>query len=70
MKNEKKIQLQQRAKKFVDAGTMAELSHVITALSDYTQGRNDRYFLLIDKLDEHWVDDGIKERLKNLPLSA
>lgn len=57
------MQLQQRAKKFVDGNTIAELGHVISALSDYTQGRADSYFKLIDRLDEAWVDESIKYQL-------
>jgi len=60
---EKKVQLQQRAKKFVDGNTIAELGHVISALSEYTKGRGDKYFILIDRLDEAWVDESIKYQL-------
>jgi hypothetical protein len=60
---EKKIQLKQRAKKFVDGNTIAELGHVISALSEYTKGRGDKYFILIDRLDEAWVDESIKYQL-------
>ncbi len=60
---EKKTQLQQRAKKFVDGNTIAELGHVIAALAEYTKGRADNYFILIDRLDEAWVDESIKYQL-------
>lgn len=60
---EKKIQLKQRAKKFVDGNTIAELGHVISALSEYTKGRGDKFFILIDRLDEAWVDEAIKYQL-------
>jgi Cdc6-like AAA superfamily ATPase len=60
LSQEKRVQLQQRAKKFVNSDTIAELAHVVSALSEYTRGRLDRYFLLIDKLDEHWVEESIK----------
>jgi len=60
---EKKVQLQQRAKRFVDGNTIAELGHVISALSEYTKGRGDKYFILIDRLDEAWVDESIKYQL-------
>jgi hypothetical protein len=53
---------------------LSELPSVITALSDYTRGRQDKYFITVDGLDEHWVDEDIKfeliqamfESLKNL----
>lgn len=63
LKTEKKTQLQQRAKKFIDTGTIAELGHVISTLADYMRARQDKYYLLVDKLDEHWVDENIKFHL-------
>lgn len=60
---EKRVQLQQRAKKFVNGNTIAELGHVISALSEYTKGRADNYYILIDRLDEAWVDESIKYQL-------
>jgi Cdc6-like AAA superfamily ATPase len=60
---EKKVQLQQRAKRYVNSETITELSHVIEALADFTKARGDKFFLLIDKLDEPWVDEGIKFKL-------
>ena len=60
---EKKTQLQQRAKKFIDGNTIAELGQVIAGLSEYTKGRADKYFILIDRLDEAWVDESIKYQL-------
>lgn len=71
---QQKIQLQQRARKFLNQATLSELPSVISALSDYTRGRQDKYFITVDGLDEHWVDEDIKyqllqamfESLKNL----
>ncbi len=72
--SQQKIQLQQRARKFLSQATLSELPAVISALSDYTRGRQDKYFITVDGLDEHWVDEEIKfeliqamfESLKNL----
>lgn len=72
--SQQKIQLQQRARKFLNQATLSELPSVISALSDYTRGRQDKYFVTVDGLDEHWVDEDIKfqliqamfESLKNL----
>ena len=36
---------------------------MITALADFTRTRTDSYFLLIDKLDEPWVDESVKFQL-------
>lgn len=72
--SQQKIQLRQRARQFLNKATLSELPAVISALSDYTRGRMDKYFITIDGLDEHWVDEDIKfqllqamfESLKNL----
>lgn len=60
---EKKVQLQQRAKKFVNQSVVTELASVIGGLGDYTRGREDRYFVTIDGLDENWVDGSLKYQL-------
>lgn len=61
--SQQKVQLQQRAKKFLNQATLTELHSVISALSDYTRGRQDQYFITIDGLDENWVDEEIKFQL-------
>ncbi|UWR03267.1 MULTISPECIES: P-loop ATPase, Sll1717 family [Ruegeria] len=61
--SQQKIQLQQRARKFLSEATLSELPSVISALSDYTRGRQDKYFITVDGLDEHWVDEDIKFQL-------
>nr|WP_323777065.1 hypothetical protein [Amylibacter sp.] len=61
--SQQKIQLQQRARKFLSQATLSELPSVISALSDYTRGRQDKYYITVDGLDEHWVDEDIKFEL-------
>lgn len=72
--SQQKIQLQQRAKQFLNKTTISEIPDVINALSEYTRDRKDSYYITVDGLDEHWVDETIKfqllqamfESLKNL----
>ncbi|THD71371.1 hypothetical protein E7681_17835 [Thalassobius vesicularis] len=61
--SQQKVQLQQRAKKFLNDITISELPTVISALSDYTRDRQDKFYITVDGLDEHWVDDDIKFQL-------
>ncbi|MET4102896.1 hypothetical protein ABIE58_002332 [Roseovarius sp. MBR-78] len=61
--SQQKIQLQQRARKFLNDATLSELPAVISALSDFTRGRQDKYYITVDGLDEHWVDEDIKFQL-------
>lgn len=71
---QQKVHLQQRATQFLNRATLSELPEVISALSEYTRGRQDKYYITVDGLDEHWVDEAIKfqllqamfESLKNL----
>lgn len=60
LSGEKRTQYQQRAKRFVDSGLVAELGHITNALSEVTRTSGDEFFLIIDRLDEPWVDDSIK----------
>ena len=60
---ERKTQLQQRAKRFINPQLVSELSQVIDALNRYTENKSSQYYLLIDKLDENWIEDSLKYRL-------
>ena len=72
--SQQRIQLKQRATQFLNKTTLSEIPEVISALSEYTRDRQDRYYITVDGLDEHWVDEKIKfhllqamfESLKNL----
>ena len=61
--SQQKVQLQQRARKFVSDNVIGELPSVVSALRDYTARRQDQYYILVDGLDEHWVDAKIKFQL-------
>ena len=45
--SQQKVQLQQRARKFLSQATLSEIPQVIAALSDYTRGRQDKYFITV-----------------------
>lgn len=57
---EKKIQFQERAKKFVDHKLLSELHKIQKTLSEYLSNQKDCYFILIDKIDEYWIDPTLK----------
>lgn len=61
--SEKKSQLQQRLRKFVDADLLSELSQVINLLAEYDERSVQTNYVLIDRLDENWVDDGVRVHL-------
>jgi hypothetical protein len=61
---EKKSELVARARKIINADQLSELAGVIEMLAD--QANDDgmgRYYILIDKLDDRWVDVSIRFRL-------
>lgn len=62
LSSEKKSALVARAKKIVNSGLLSDLSKVLDMLGTYEQKEKykDSYYLLIDKLDEKWVDDEIR----------
>lgn len=65
LSSEKKSALVQRAKKIINSEMLTDLSKVLDLLSEYDA--KDKYFnsyyILIDKLDEKWVDDRIRFQL-------
>jgi hypothetical protein len=60
LSQEKKSHFQQRARKYVDSQLLSDLSYVISGLSDYMRGSRAQYYVLIDKIDDHWIDPALK----------
>ncbi|MGB3723217.1 MAG: DNA repair ATPase [Pacificimonas sp.] len=58
----RKIELVTRFKKIVNAQQLSDLSGVIDILSEDSEGEQPE-FILIDKLDENWVDTSIRFKL-------
>lgn len=64
LSTEKKSELVARARKIINANQLSELNSVIEILgsSDLNDSMN-KYYILIDKLDNRWVDTAIRFRL-------
>lgn len=62
LSSEKKSSLVARAKKVVNSNLLSDLAKVMDLLSDYENtGRNYKnYYIVIDRLDEKWVDEKIR----------
>ena len=63
LSSEKKSELVARAKRIVNAEQLAELNKVLDLLSTYDseEGKYKKsFYILIDKLDEKWVDETIR----------
>ena len=63
LSEEKKTQFQQRARKFVNPSLLAELSKTINGLAEYLSERPENYYILIDGLDEHWIEPELKNTI-------
>lgn len=60
---EVKQQVIQRAKQIISSDQLAKLSGVIDILSDQSEGDKVKYYIVIDRLDEKWIDDVMRFRL-------
>jgi len=60
LSREKKESLKQRLKHFINAETLGELNQVMTLLKSYDTNNKDTYYILIDGIDENWVDESIR----------
>lgn len=61
LSTEKRAEISSRAKKIVNAEQLTDLSRVLDLLAEYDQKDRYKYFyILIDRLDEKWVDETIR----------
>jgi hypothetical protein len=64
LSTDKKSEFVARVRKIISSDQLAELSGVIEMLSESESGEEMKHFhILIDKLDEHWVDVSIRFKL-------
>lgn len=64
LKQEKKTQIQSRARQIVNSQLLSDLGKVIDLLAEFPNNKYEAgHFILIDKLDEKWVDESIRYAL-------
>lgn len=63
LKDETKAEIVHRAQHVVDQVQIRELGEVIDLLDELLDDDQKQYYLIVDKLDEDWVDDGIRYKL-------
>lgn len=64
MDSGKRIEIEQQARHVVSKVQIRDLAHVMDVLEeDILTNKQLRYYILIDKLDENWVDDNLRYRL-------
>lgn len=57
-----------RVRKVMNSEQLQDLSRVITLLAERTD--NEKYYILVDHLDERWIDDSLKYRMINSLVEA
>lgn len=61
---EEKAEIVHKAQKVVNEVQIAELSKVIDMLADIlAENAQRKYFIIIDKLDENWIEDGLRYKI-------
>lgn len=71
LSKEKKTNFVHRAKQVLDSKQLAELSKVLLALKRYGGGDAGKtYYVIIDRIDERWVDESIRFRLIGALIDA
>ncbi len=63
MSTERKAELVARSKKIINADQLRELSGVIEMLAEENDDHMTKFYILVDRLDERWVDVSIKFKL-------
>lgn len=63
LSSEEKVEMVHRVQKVVNEIKIQQLNGVMDLLEEEIDDPQKRYFLVIDGLDEHWVDDALRYRL-------
>lgn len=61
--NEKRQEVVYRAQNVVNAVQIRQLSEILTLIDEIIDDPNKRYFIIVDRLDEDWVDERIRHLL-------
>jgi len=59
-----------RVRKIMNSDQLQDLSKVIGLLAEKSGGNKETYYILIDQLDDRWIDDSIKYRMINSLVEA
>lgn len=63
MSREKKLEIVARTRKIISSEQLSELHGVIDLLSSDGDDNMKNFFIMIDRLDEKWVDDSVRFRM-------
>lgn len=63
LSEEQKLEIIQRAQHVVNNVQIRQLSDIIELVNDVLNDRKKKYFIIIDRLDEEWVEDKLRYKL-------
>ncbi len=63
LSEEQKSELRKRGQEIVSKAQVQDLAKVLQILDSVLEDRQKPYYLLIDKLDENWVEEGLRYKL-------
>lgn len=63
LSQEKRANYQRRVRQFVEADLLSELGNVVQLLADQDMDGQRQFYLVFDRLDDHWVDNNVKYHL-------
>ncbi len=63
LSEEQRVQIVKRGQEVINSIQIKELSEIINLVREVLDDKVRRWFIVIDKLDENWVDDSIRYRL-------
>jgi hypothetical protein len=63
LSEEQKVEITNRAQTVVNAVQIRQLSDVIDMLAQILDDRQKRYYVVIDRLDENWIEDRLRYKL-------
>lgn len=70
LSSDKKSEILSRAKKIINSEQLADLSNVVDMLAELSSSDISKYYILIDKLDERWVDDSLRFKMIRALIDA
>lgn len=63
LSTERKSEIVARTRKIISSDQLTELHGIIDMLSNIEEGQMKAFYMLIDRLDERWVDDSVRFRM-------
>jgi len=70
LSSDKKSEILSRVKKIINSEQLSDLSNVVEMLAELSHSDMNKYYILIDNLDDRWVDDSIRFKMIRALIDA